>query len=114
MEASRALSIHFSTLVKVDLGGYWNSYPPLDVLCLCPRLEVLKVLDVVADDIAEQGPWVCQQLRELTYFRFYQDLEQLVFERLSKLPQLEQLTIGYPFPERTRFSEGSSFDSTVV
>jgi len=101
-EASRALSTHFSTLVRVDLGGYWiSSCTPLDLLCYCPRLEVLKAQDVTTKDITERGPWVCQQLRELRIcLRFHssdQGLQQLVFERISTLVQLEKLTAAHPY-----------------
>jgi len=100
-EAFRALSVHFSTLVKVDFRGKWDiSCMSLDVLRFCPRLEILKTWNVAAKDVVERGPWVCQQLRELKiYFRFSpseQSLQPMVFERLSALVRLEQLTIEYP------------------
>ncbi|KAK3819493.1 MAG: hypothetical protein J3Q66DRAFT_428073 [Benniella sp.] len=48
-----ALSVHFSTLVKVDtrFASLRKRSIPCDLLCLCPRLEVY------AKDIAERGPW---------------------------------------------------------
>ena len=102
---------HFSTLVDVDLLRSeticWSILP--DVLCLCPRLERLQSAGVLARHVAERGPWVCQQLRELR-IRFLfdpstQDLRQLIFERLSKLVGLEQLTLDYGHSRR-----GSGYD----
>ncbi|KAF9353869.1 hypothetical protein BGX34_011336 [Mortierella sp. NVP85] len=97
LQAPMALSLHFNTLVKVDLGvcTWADSSMILDILCSCPRLEVLQAKDVFAKDIAEHGPWVCQQLRKLKLcFRVEeseQDLQRLIFERLSALVQLEEL-----------------------
>jgi hypothetical protein len=97
--ASSALSLHFNTLVNVDFG--WkcaSSSTIVDILCGCPRLEILQYVgSILAGDIASRGPWVCQQLRELGLWLLFeeseQDLHQLVFERLSTLTRLERLTI---------------------
>jgi len=104
-QSSRALSIHFSTLVKVDLryssdrSDRNNSLFFLDILCSCPRLEVLLVGSVHAKDVVECGPWVCQQLRELEIWFKFAEAEQdhcpLVFEHLSTLTQLEHLKLNY-------------------
>ncbi|KAF9357337.1 hypothetical protein BGX34_009420 [Mortierella sp. NVP85] len=104
-QSSNALSLHFSTLVRVEFTYGCDSSVILDVLCSCPRLEVLRAGHVSARDIAERGPWACKQLRELEiWFRYAeseQDLQQVVFERLSTLVQLECLDMKY---------EGSSYE----
>ena len=90
----------FDTLVDVDL--YWmrigNTTVP-EILCLCPRLERLKTKYVLARHVAERGPWVCQQLRELWVQFLFEvpgdDLKRLIFERLSTLVRLERLTLDY-------------------
>jgi len=93
---------NFDTLVELDL--YWmrigNTTVP-EILCLCPRLEKLKAKYVLAHHVAERGPWVCQQLRELWIQFLFEapgddhDLKRLVFERLSTLVRLERLTLDY-------------------
>lgn len=96
---SKALSLHFSTLVKVELGYFSGSFIILEILCLCSRLEVLHAGSVSAKHVVEREPWVCQQLRELEiWFQFEeseQDLHQLVFERLSTLIRLDRLKMKY-------------------
>jgi hypothetical protein len=63
-------------------------------------LEVLTARSILAKDIAEAGPWSCQKLRQLKIcFQFgesEQNLQPLVFERLSTLTRLEWLTLYYP------------------
>ncbi|KAF9357338.1 hypothetical protein BGX34_009421 [Mortierella sp. NVP85] len=108
----KALNIHFSTLVRLDIYSAKFSVRsiPSDLLCLCPRLEVLKANDVFAKNVAERGPWICQQLRKLRIcFRFQvseQDLHQLVYERLSTLIRLECLIIEYPIADRSDCIDG--------
>ncbi|KAF9357339.1 hypothetical protein BGX34_009422 [Mortierella sp. NVP85] len=110
-----ALSVHFSTLVKADtrFASLRKRSLPSDLLCLCPRLEVLKTQDVYAKDIAERGPWVCQRLRELMIYLCFQeseqDLHQLIYERLSSLIRLERLTIQHPYPRTIDANEGLAF-----
>ncbi|KAF9357334.1 hypothetical protein BGX34_009417 [Mortierella sp. NVP85] len=113
-QASNALSTHFSTLVKVDLiGSYTSGSTTLDILCSCPKLEILLALEVFARDIPKRGPWVCQQLRVLRiWFRFGEserDLQEQVFERLSTLIHLERLTLEYPITGRGDIYAGLEF-----
>ncbi|KAG0226642.1 hypothetical protein BGX31_007224 [Mortierella sp. GBA43] len=101
-QSSRVLSCHFSTLVELDLWRCCivSSRMIRDILCSCPRLESLKAKSVCVKDIAEGGPWVCQQLRDLEICFVVgkpdQDLQQDVFERLSTLVRLESLTMLPP------------------
>ncbi|KAF9357341.1 hypothetical protein BGX34_009424, partial [Mortierella sp. NVP85] len=110
-----ALGVHFSTLVKVDItcANLSERSTPSDFLCFCPRLEILRPLNVFAKEIAERGPWVCQRLRELEiklcFQESEQDLHQLVYERLSTLIQLERLTISHFSAHRGGSSEGLRF-----
>ncbi|KAF9347248.1 hypothetical protein BGX34_003287, partial [Mortierella sp. NVP85] len=94
-----ALDSHFNSLV--DLRFYYSTSSVVrDVLCSCPMLEILHARDVFAKDIVEGGPWVCQRLRKLNIcFRVRepeQDLQPLVFERLSTLVRLIALDMGSP------------------
>ncbi|KAF9362687.1 hypothetical protein BGX34_005665 [Mortierella sp. NVP85] len=100
-----ALGFHFSTLVKLDLPHrrHRQSYPIpstgiLDVLCSCPKLEILRAPFIYVRDIAEGEPWICQQPQELkicfSVGDAEQDLQRLVFERLSTLIRLEALDMG--------------------
>jgi hypothetical protein len=101
LNSSKAFGSHYQSLVNVDLRDCLKisgSIVP-DILCLCPKLEILQARHVDARNVAERGLWVCQQLRELS-IQFLmdpseQDLQQLIFERLSTLVLLEQLTLDY-------------------
>ena len=104
LEACKALGSHFSTLVKLRLDYMSATSSALrDVLCSCPKLESLQAHTILAKDVAEGGPWVCEQLRELiTCFRVKQteqDLQPLVFERLSKMVRLTTLVMGNSFDD---------------
>ncbi|KAF9355449.1 hypothetical protein BGX34_010481 [Mortierella sp. NVP85] len=99
-QASKALGLHFNTLVRVDFARFHHASSSiiLDILCSCPRLEVLRAKNVSAKDIAEHGPWVCQHLRELEICFHVgdsdQDLQPLIFKRLSTLVRLKHLKLN--------------------
>ncbi|KAF9349888.1 hypothetical protein BGX34_001547 [Mortierella sp. NVP85] len=101
-KASAALASHFNTLVRVDLADCTTvlSTTTRDLLCHCPRLEVLDTRSVMAKDVIAGGPWVCQRLRKLTACFWFEEsekgLQQEIFERLSTLIHLEELTIRIP------------------
>jgi hypothetical protein len=96
----KALSPYFSNLVDLRLT-FSNSSIILDVLCSCPTLEILHGQDILANDIAQGGPWVCQQLLELKIGiraeETEQDLQPMVFERLSTLVRLTTLDMNGTF-----------------
>jgi hypothetical protein len=100
---ARVFGSHFSSFVDVDLlYGVTTSVSTIpDIMCLCPRLERLRGRNALARSVAERGPWVCQQLRELRIQFLFdasgseQDLKQLMFEQLSTLIRLERLTLDY-------------------
>ncbi|KAF9352896.1 hypothetical protein BGX34_011915 [Mortierella sp. NVP85] len=104
-QVSKAFGSHFNTLVEVNLRTLSTARGTAvpDILCFCPRLEKLYVYRVFAREVAERGPWVCQQLRELEIqfafdFRSQHErlqMPQLMFERLSTLVRLERLTLNY-------------------
>ncbi|KAK3819574.1 MAG: hypothetical protein J3Q66DRAFT_159967, partial [Benniella sp.] len=104
VQASRNLSLHFNTLVWVDVSRCNTSIRSTvpDILCSCPNLRNLSVGNVFAKDIAARGPWVCRQLRSLMVcFRVGDSeqclqLHQLIFERLSTLIQLKKLRMCAP------------------
>ncbi|KAF9362833.1 hypothetical protein BGX34_005409 [Mortierella sp. NVP85] len=111
-QASRLLGLHFDTLVELDLEKCELSTRSLrrDILCGCRNLKTLSAGVIPAKDIAEGGPWVCQQLRKLViWFRFEaseKDLQALVFGHLSALVQLEELRMR--FPKHEEYDEGDS------
>ncbi|KAG0246565.1 hypothetical protein BGX31_001017 [Mortierella sp. GBA43] len=101
-QSFRALSLHFSTLTYLafDHSPLSMSRIIRDVMCCCPNLHDLIAGVVLATDITAGGPWVCSLLQELRicfWFREHeQDLQQLVFERLSTLTDLQRLTLYHP------------------
>ncbi|KAF9363056.1 hypothetical protein BGX34_005003 [Mortierella sp. NVP85] len=101
-QASQALGLHFSNLVTLDFSSCLSAISPAvrDALCHCPKLEVLVAGTVFAKDIAEGGPWACLQLQRL-HVCFWigeseQDLQPLIFGRLSALVRLCNLTMSCP------------------
>lgn len=100
--SSRALGLHFGSLVDLDLENCSGvkSTTGRDILCLCLKLEILRAWGVLANDVVQSGPWVCRLLRELKicfwFERSEQDQQQHVFERLSTLDRLESLTMFHP------------------
>jgi len=100
-QVSKALDLHFSALVKVDLAeSHSESCTTLDILCCCSRLEILRGGKISTNGLAERGPWVCQQLRELStriWVREHEKhLQPLIFERLSTLTRLERFSMWTP------------------
>jgi len=102
-QAARALRIHFATLVALNLWECRSDSSTLsrDVLLSCPRLEILNTKSVLARDVVNGGPWVCQRLRELRIgFLFGElelDLQQEIFGRLSTLTRLDTLDMRIPW-----------------
>jgi hypothetical protein len=99
-DSVQALSRHFPTLVKLELD-HSNAIPPStlrDVLCSCPRLEVLRGGNIFAKGVVEGGPWTCQRLRKLRACILFeeseQDLQKEMFKRLSTLTRLETLNMA--------------------
>lgn len=106
--ASRAIGLHFSNLVQLDLTGCSDvkSTIILDILCLrlCPRLEVLDAWGVLASDVVQSEPWDCPSLQMLSICFWFlpseQDLQQDVFKRLSTLNRLHTLIMFIPGSDR--------------
>jgi hypothetical protein len=98
-EAIKSLGPHFGSLVEICLFRATSS-AVRDVLCSCPMLETLWAPEILAKDIAGGGPWICRQLRNLsTSFCFKeseQNLQPVVFERLSALVRLRFLDMSDP------------------
>jgi hypothetical protein len=98
-QASKALCFHSSTLVKLylDLDSVASS-TIRDVMCSCPTLEILWAPAIDAKDIAEGGPWICQQHCELRTQILIKETEyhlhQMIFESLSTLDRLTILDMG--------------------
>ncbi|KAF9361591.1 hypothetical protein BGX34_007051 [Mortierella sp. NVP85] len=100
-----ALSFHFNTLVRLNIQG---SNPDISamtraVLCSCPKLKYLESGNISARDIVQDEPWVCQSLQELVVGlrvgETEQDLQPLIFERLSSLVRLKILSMYKPWDD---------------
>ncbi|KAF9344376.1 hypothetical protein BGX34_005741 [Mortierella sp. NVP85] len=103
-QVSKAFHRHFSTLVELNLAECRsiNSCTIRDVLCYCPRLEILLARSVLARDIVAAGPWVCLQLRQLMINLFGEselDLQHEIFGRLATLTLLQRLIMFIPVDE---------------
>ncbi|KAF9146645.1 hypothetical protein BGX30_011837 [Mortierella sp. GBA39] len=95
---------HFATLSILDLNGcaLFTSEMVLSVLSGCPLLEDLSAPYLTVSDLWQSEParraWVCLGLTRLKVYitrdREHPDADQLVFEQLLKLVQLEELDIG--------------------
>ncbi|KAK3819820.1 MAG: hypothetical protein J3Q66DRAFT_399271 [Benniella sp.] len=102
VHSARQLAFHSPTLVEADLEHCVSliSTAVRDMLCTCHNLRSLRTRTVLARDIALGGPWVCQQLQELTiWIRFHDDEVQyqpVVFHRLSTLIHLRELKLKIP------------------
>lgn len=101
-QTSQALVRHFPTLVELEIcsnkGVLSQTYR--DVLCNSPRLRSLYGSDILARDIIDGGPWVCHQLQDLRLCFLFgeseQHLQPEIFERLSTLVQLKNLSMSAP------------------
>ncbi|KAG0241343.1 hypothetical protein BGX31_001242 [Mortierella sp. GBA43] len=93
---------YFDTIVSLDLVYSYatTSLMHQEILCNCPKLEILRARGILAKDIATGAPWRCQRLQELQiciqFGRSDENLHPLVFERLSTLVRLERLTLYHP------------------
>ncbi|KAF9361758.1 hypothetical protein BGX26_012479 [Mortierella sp. AD094] len=91
----RELGRHFDTLESLNLVGCRpaSSIMLCEIMCSCPRLEVLNGDSILAKDVVERGPWVCLLMRELRVrFDFGEadkHLEPLILVRLSSLVRLD-------------------------
>jgi hypothetical protein len=101
-QGSKALHLHFATLVDLNLAEcrFVSSSTFRDILCSCPSLEILYAKGVLARDVVAGGSWACQQLRELKICFLFGSLEmylqEAVFERLSTLTRLVRLEMHIP------------------
>ncbi|KAF9170892.1 hypothetical protein BGX21_008324 [Mortierella sp. AD011] len=96
----QSLRNHFSTLAKLIL---WEcpvvtSIMLREVLCSCPLLEELKGGYILARDAVDGGPWICRSMKTIHICFIFrndeQDLQPLIFERLSHFVQLRNLGLG--------------------
>ncbi|KAF9363540.1 hypothetical protein BGX34_003860 [Mortierella sp. NVP85] len=96
-----ALQPYFTSLrvLELFLEKGVDTHMAQDILSSCPLLEKLVAPCVDADVITQGKPWVCLELRFLELaFCFIppntvSTLQPLVFDRLSKLTQLEEWRI---------------------
>ncbi|KAF9994552.1 hypothetical protein BGZ79_000688, partial [Entomortierella chlamydospora] len=91
----RALRRHFSTLADLDLyfNGSVTSAMNQELLCSYPLLEKFQSKYISAKDVVEGGEWVCLSLKILKLVFMFdkseQDLQPLIFRRLSSLVLIE-------------------------
>ena len=80
----------------------------------CARVQCWRFY-ILANDIAKGGPWICQQLRELAIGirvkETEQDLQPLIFERLSTLVRLTTLDMSFGYRDT---GEGLLDNGTTV
>jgi hypothetical protein len=106
MDRLRPHFLHLKKLLMAQDVGLTSSMAQ-QVLASCPLLEQLAVYWIDGADVATGGPWVCTGLKQLSgCFRFHPDtihqFQPLVFEQLSKLTRLEELSVCGRFCASTR------------
>ncbi|KAF8941351.1 hypothetical protein EDD21DRAFT_376687 [Dissophora ornata] len=96
----RSLQLHTNSLreLRFPISKQLTGSMLRDIFCCFPELEILKCGSIFAKDVVEGGPWVCQSLRDLCVLFLFregeQDLQPLIFQRLSKLVKLESFSNG--------------------
>ncbi|KAF9175403.1 hypothetical protein BGX20_005889 [Mortierella sp. AD010] len=96
----QALRRHFDTLTELYIRECSSATSDMlrEILCSCPHLEDFQAGVIIAKDVIEDRPWVCLSLKSLevcfSVDKQEQDLQVKIFERLSKLYQLERLSVG--------------------
>ncbi|KAF8934781.1 hypothetical protein EDD21DRAFT_213249 [Dissophora ornata] len=96
-----ALRRHFDGLRSLDFPNCHALESPkvVEILTSCPALEAFRGFRVQAKDIVDGKPWSCLSLRKLAvgivFDEWEEDLQPLVFKRLSDLTRLQHLTVGH-------------------
>ncbi|KAG0016307.1 hypothetical protein BGZ80_009309 [Entomortierella chlamydospora] len=96
----QALRRHFDTLTELYLRESSGATSEMlrEIMCSCPHLEEFQAGIIIAKDLIEDRPWVCLSMKSLevcfSVSKQNQDLQAKIFERLSKLYQLERLCVG--------------------
>lgn len=99
LHAFQPLRQHFGTLTELKFRdcSAVTSAMLLEILHSCSQLEALYGDTIRAKDVAEGGPWRCLALETLiVHFEFLeteQDLQPLIFGRLSALTRLQLLFV---------------------
>ncbi|KAG0319011.1 hypothetical protein BGZ99_005344 [Dissophora globulifera] len=102
------LSNNLAILKRLDLGhcqGGTTASILQEIMSSCPQLEILRWGRIDGNDMIRGRPWVCTGLRELGITIMFDreeidQLQPLVFERLSQLTALEYLDFsGKPTEE---------------
>ncbi|KAF9425489.1 hypothetical protein BGZ76_003210 [Entomortierella beljakovae] len=94
------LRCRFSTLVNLTLCECHSVTSAMlnEVLCSCPNLKALKGNAVLAMDVVKGGPWASTSIECLcvcfTFTHEEQELQPLVFERISRLTLLKELGVN--------------------
>ncbi|KAF9109957.1 hypothetical protein BGX27_006954 [Mortierella sp. AM989] len=111
----QSLGHHSKTIVSLNLGrcGIRASSMLQEMLCSFPHLEEFTSSSIYAKDIVDGQLWVCLSLKVLQvaiiFESAHQDLQPVVFDRLSRLICLETLRIGTSVAGR-RFYFGRTLD----
>ncbi|KAG0296569.1 hypothetical protein BGZ98_000927 [Dissophora globulifera] len=107
-----ALQHHAATLQHLHTP-ITDSRMTRDILCTFPRLEYLKGPLLNAKDIVEGGPWACTSLKyisvKISFNNEDDDLEPVVFERMSRLVHLEEFDNRFYYPPGATPEHGLRF-----
>ncbi|KAF9350355.1 hypothetical protein BGX26_011464 [Mortierella sp. AD094] len=96
----QALRRHFDTLTELYLRESSGAKSEMlrEIMCSCSHLEELQAGVIIAKDVIEDRPWACLSMKSLeicfSFSKQEQDLQAMIFERLSKLDRLEKLCTG--------------------
>ncbi|KAF9344718.1 hypothetical protein BGX26_003995 [Mortierella sp. AD094] len=89
---------HFATIVNLNIAECLvTSVMNQQILCSCPRLERFVSTSMYTSTITQGEPWACLSLKKL-HINVLNPIrgagQEEVFNRLSRLVQLEDLNIG--------------------
>ncbi|KAK3823256.1 MAG: hypothetical protein J3Q66DRAFT_385676 [Benniella sp.] len=118
MDLATLIQPHFSNLRVLEVTSSVQAKNPLaqEVLSSCPMLERLRAPFLDGLLVAEGKPWVCWRLKILDIGLCFDPsttvahIQPLVFDQLSKLTWLEELSLIGP---RARNSLGGTVDMTI-
>ncbi|KAF9940193.1 hypothetical protein BGZ65_007845 [Modicella reniformis] len=94
------LQPHFETITEINLNGKSTAASAIaqEILSSCPMLTRFGTSYMEGTHIAEGQPWVCLGLKELDAGLKFEPLtihhvQPLVFDQLSRLTRIEDLTL---------------------
>ncbi|KAF9994434.1 hypothetical protein BGZ80_000852 [Entomortierella chlamydospora] len=93
---------HLDSLVVLDHRGSTGPSSDMlrEIMCSCPNLEELRSGSIIANDVLQDEPWVCTNLKIIQVCFLFDksrsnaDTHRTIFKRISGLTQLERLQVG--------------------